>query len=126
SAGDAPAAASRSNCSALACSAAPVTAGGPAQDGRFRAEVPKFVRTAPGQSTDTPTCETPRECRLKCSVSVSATTACLDTPYGPSAPANTPKIDAVFTMCAASCSSSSGMKVRTPLITPPRLTPSPH
>ena len=54
---------------------------------------------------------TPSDFRLKYSVSVSAATACLDTPYGPSVPANTPKIDEVFTMCPASCSSSTGMNV---------------
>ena len=97
---------------------------GPAQAGRFRAEVPKFVRTAPGQSTETPTCVTPRDFRLKCSVSVSAATACLDTPYGPRIPANTPKTDEVFTRCPASCSRSTGMNARTPFMTPSRFTPS--
>ena len=62
--------------------------------------------------------------RLKCSVSVSAVTACLDTPYGPSVPANTPKTDEVLTRCPASCSSSTGMNARTPFMTPSRFTPS--
>ena len=62
--------------------------------------------------------------RLKWSVSVSAVTACLDTPYGPRVPANTPKIDEVFTRCPASCSRSTGMNALTPFMTPSRFTPS--
>jgi hypothetical protein len=50
---------------------------------------------------------------LKYNVSVSATTPCLETPYGPSTPAKVPKMEAVFIMCAARCLSSSGMNDRT-------------
>src|SRR5580692_9477954 len=123
SAGEAPRTESSSNRSAEARSASSRGAAGPAPAGRFRDEVPKLVRTAPGQSTETPTWSTPWDLRLKKSVSVSAVTACLETPYGPSVPANAPKIEDVFTRCPVSWLSNTGMNARTPFMTPFRFTP---
>ena len=94
--------------------------------GRLRALSAIRVRTQPGHSTDTFTCGAIIAISW-CSVSDSATTACLLALYGPmNGPATRPAIDAVFTTCPSSCCMRIGTNARMPWITPQRLTPSTH
>src|SRR5437588_3284479 len=85
-----------------------------------------FVLTQPGHSTETLTCGAIIASSW-CKVSERPTTACLLALYGPMKGAATrPATDAVFTMCPSGWPISRGANVRTPWITPQRLTPITH